>query len=109
MVNGAMKVWQGLVVAAFLLGGIALSSCSSPPEGNSAEGKRWFGLQRCDGCHGVNGSGGKAPDLRRPGLGYREFMNKVRNSKSAIMPSYSTEQLSDLKVADIFSYLQEKK
>ena len=96
-------------MAALLVGGTCLASCSSAPEGSSSEGKRWYGLQRCDGCHGVNGSGGKAPNIRQSGLSYREVLSKVRNSKSASMPSYSAEQLSDQKVADIFSYLQDEK
>lgn len=97
------------VVAVFLSGGLFFTSCTTPPEGNSLEGKRWFGLQRCDGCHGPDGSGGKAPDIRQQDFDYRSLLSKVRNPKSAIMPSYSPEQLSDQKVADIFSYLQEKK
>jgi len=93
------------LVGSFLL----LVSCGPAPEGNSSDGKRWFGMQHCDGCHGEGGQGGKAPKIQQLGLSYRELLNKVRKPESAIMPSYPMERLSDQDVADIFSYLQEEK
>lgn len=94
----------------FLVGScLLLVSCNSAPEGNSSNGERWFGMQHCDGCHGEGGLGGKAPKIQETELSYREVLAKVRKSKSAIMPSYSAERLSDQNVADIFSYLQKRK
>ncbi len=87
---------------------LLLVSCSSVPEGNSSNGERWFGMQHCDGCHGDGGLGGKAPKIQKTELSYHEVLRKVRKPKSAIMPSYSAERLSDQSVADIFSYLQKR-
>lgn len=89
---------------------LSLSSCGSTPEGNSSDGKTWFSMQHCTGCHGDDGSGDKAaPKVKPTELSYRAVLSKVRKSKSASMPSFSKEQLPDQKVADIFSYLQEEK
>ncbi len=97
------------VLAALMGGCFFLVSCSTPPSGDSSNGKRWFSMQHCDGCHGEGGVGGDAPQIGQVTMSYRELLSKVRNSKSAIMPSYSKERLSDQDVADIFSYLQEEK
>lgn len=88
-------------------GCLFLVSCTASPEGNSSDGKRWFGMQHCDGCHGKDGIGGQAPRIQKTGLSYRELLAKVRKPKSVIMPSYPADRLSDKEVADIFSYLQE--
>jgi mono/diheme cytochrome c family protein len=91
----------------FLTGScLLLFSCTAPPEGNSSDGQRWFTMQHCDSCHGKGGLGGKAPRIQKTELSYRELLSKVRKPKSAIMPSFPAERLSDKDVADIFSYLQ---
>ena len=109
MKNRVRGVWVNslriVCVGSFLF----FSSCSPAPEGNSSDGKRWFGMEHCEGCHGERGQGGKAPKIRQIGLSYRELLSKVRKSESAIMPSYPKERLPDQNVADIFSYLQEDK
>lgn len=97
-------------VPTFLLGScVFLVACSAPPDGDSSNGKRWFAMHHCDGCHGEGGLGGKAPRLRQVKLSYHELLSKVRQSKSAIMPSYSRERLPEQNVADILAYLQEEK
>ena len=88
---------------------LSLISCGSTPEGNYSDGKRWFSMQHCATCHGDDGSGGKAPQIKQTELSFRDFLSKVRKAKSAIMPSFSKKQLPDQNVADIFSYLQEEK
>jgi len=103
------SIGEGLTKGVLLLlagNCLLLVSCSTPPEGDSSDGKRWFAMQHCNGCHGERGSGGKAPQIQETDLTYRKLLSKVRKSKSAIMPSYSAEQLSDKNVADIFSYIQ---
>ncbi len=97
---------MGNIFLSFLAGCcLLLFSCTATPEGNSSDGKRWFAMQHCDGCHGKSGAGGQAPVLKGVGLNYRGLKTKLRNPKSAIMPSYSTERLSDKEVADILAFL----
>lgn len=88
---------------------LLILSCTAPPEGNGTDGARWFAMQHCDGCHGSNGAGGRAPELRGVGLRYGALHAKVRNSGSAIMPSYPAERLSDKEIADILAFLEEVK
>lgn len=109
-----MKRSMGGVVPGVLLVFVAgfclfVLSCTAPPEGNGSDGARWFSMQHCDGCHGSNGVGGGAPEIRGLGLSYGELRAKVRKSGSAIMPSYSAEQLSDKEIADILAFLEEGK
>ena len=87
-------------------GYLFLCSCSAPPQGNIDEGKRWFGLHHCDGCHGSDGTGGKAPVIRGYAFTYNKLLNKLRKPDSNIMPSYPEDSLSNKQVADILSYLQ---
>jgi mono/diheme cytochrome c family protein len=81
-------------------------SCSRPPEGNPSEGKRWFGLYRCVGCHGENGSGGKGPKIAKTKFSYRKFLKKLRSPHSAIMPAFAPDTMPDQDAADIYAYLQ---
>ncbi len=101
--NGLSK-W--VFVTLFLGSCFIFNVCNAQPSGNSEDGKRWFGLHRCDACHGQNGSGGKAPDIRKKELKFGRLLGKIRKSKSTIMPSYSDTQISDQNVADIYAYLQ---
>ncbi len=82
------------------------TACSTPPAGNPKEGLRWFGLHHCNGCHGEYGSGGRGPRISKTSLSYRKVIAKVRNSNSAIMPSFPRSNLSDDDVADIYAFLQ---
>lgn len=81
------------------------TSCTVAPEGNSANGERWFSMQHCGSCHGRNGTGGRAPEIQGVGLSYRVFKAKVRDPQSASMPAYSTDRLSEKELADIFAFL----
>lgn len=109
MKNAVVTVIPGILLL-FVVGScLLLLSCSASPEGNGADGARWFAMQHCDGCHGSNGAGGRAPVIRGAGLSYGELKAKVRNSGSAIMPSYAAERLSDKEIADIWAFLEEVK
>lgn len=92
------------VVAGVLL--VLLTSCTSTPEGNPDDGKRWFSLYRCIGCHGEQGKGGKAPTLAGLNLSYSRFIHKLRNPNSAVMPTFEEDRLSDSDAADIYLWLQ---
>ena len=82
------------------------SACSSMPEGNPDDGERWFRMNRCNGCHGEKGTGGRGPVIAGLKLSYRQFRHKLREPKSAIMPTFEQARLSDKDAADIFLWLQ---
>lgn len=84
----------------------ALVACTGTPQGNAADGKRWFSLYRCSGCHGEGGGGGKGPVLAGTGLSFRRFVGKLRAPNSEIMPTFTREQLPDQDAADIYLWLQ---
>lgn len=82
------------------------SACSKMPEGNPQDGERWFRMNRCNGCHGEKGTGGKGPMIAGLKLSYRKFLHQLRKPDSAIMPPFETNQLSDKDAADIYIWLQ---
>ena len=88
---------------------LILHACTNTPQGNPAEGKRWYSLHRCNGCHGEGGSGGKGPLLAGTELGFRRFLGKLRTPNSTIMPAFASEQLSDQDAADIYLWLRSPK
>lgn len=85
---------------------VLTSACTPIPEGNPENGERWFRMNRCNGCHGEKGIGGKGPQIAGLQLSYRRFINKVRKPNSAIMPTFPKEQLSNNDAADIYLWLQ---
>ena len=86
-----------------------LYGCSATPEGNPAEGERWFKLYRCVGCHGESGSGGKGPVIAGISLNYNRFLHKLRAPNSAIMPAYDQQRLPDSDAAEIYLWLKQQK
>jgi mono/diheme cytochrome c family protein len=85
-----------------------LSGCSSP-EGNVAEGKKWYEMHNCNSCHGDNGNDGNGPAIAALDMSYRAFVSRLRNAETAVMPVYSKEKISDQDAADILAYLQSLK
>ncbi len=89
---------------AFILSA-SLISCSSPV-GDPVEGKRWYTMHNCFACHGKNANDGKGPNIAGIEMNYRQFLNRLRNAKTPIMPEYSRQRIPDQDVADILSWLQ---
>lgn len=96
-----------LLLAASAL--LFLAACKTMPQGNVEDGIRWFKLNRCIGCHGEGGTGGKAPPIASTSLSFRKFLSKLRAPHSSVMPTFQEERLSDQDAADIYSWLQEQK
>ena len=96
-----------MVLSAALL--LFVSGCSSMPEGNPDDGERWFRMNRCNGCHGEKGTGGKGPVIAGLKLSYRQFKHKLRAPNSPVMPVFEQKLLSDKDAADIYLWLQSQK
>ena len=94
-----------IVVCIMLL----LPGCNRMPEGNAADGERWYGLNRCYACHGEKGSGGKGPVIAGTSLSFNRFLHKLRAPHSAIMPSYDSEKLPDKDAGEIYLWLIQQK
>ncbi len=91
-------------VAALLVTTLLISSCSTPM-GNPEEGKRWYSMNNCYACHGVNGDDGKAPVIKNLDMSFWRFKRTVRNAGSPIMPKYPEEKISNQDVADLYAFL----
>lgn len=92
-----------------LCGGIAallVAGGCSEPEGNVAEGKRWYRMHNCSACHGDNGYDGNGPDIADLDMGFNSFTHRLRNGETAVMPVYDENRISDNDAADILAYLQ---
>ncbi len=86
---------------------LLIVACTTP-KGNPAEGQRWFMMNNCFACHGLNGDNGKGPVIRGIGISFRSFISTVRNANSPIMPKFPESKITDQEVADIYAWLQEK-
>ena len=91
-----------LLLAIFII----ISACTSP-EGNAGDGKRWYTMHTCYACHGKDGKGRRGgPSIAGLNMGYRSFVQRLRNPQTAIMPQYSAEKINDQDTADILAYLK---
>lgn len=82
------------------------AACTSMPEGNPADGERWFRMHRCNGCHGERGAGGRGPVIAGLKLGYSRFRGKLRAPRSQVMPAFEENVLPDRDAADIYLWLR---
>ncbi len=89
-----------LAAASFLLYG-----CTSP-EGNAADGKRWYRMHNCHACHGENGNDGGGPKIAGLNMGYRSFVSRLRHAETPIMPVYPPQRINDQDAADILAFLK---
>lgn len=89
----------------------AAAQRGNAPAGNVQNGEKVFTSEKCAGCHGPQGEGGTgqiaAPRIGPPRFGLPMFLDAVRNAK-APMPSFSTSQVSDADLADVFAFLSTK-
>lgn len=109
--TGGMELMKKIVKCTFSAACLALvlSSCSAMPEGNATNGERWFKLYRCIGCHGKGGSGGRGPVIAGISLSHKQFLHKLRNPRSAVMPTFTSQHVSDQDAADIYQWLKQQK
>jgi mono/diheme cytochrome c family protein len=86
---------------------------SAAPAGNTENGKRLFGAQACNNCHGDRGQGslpnpeneGAAPRIGPTRLSPPGFLGFVRNPIGR-MPPYASKAVSDAEIADLYAFLQ---
>jgi mono/diheme cytochrome c family protein len=83
-----------------------VAGCPGTPQGDPESGRILFRMMHCDGCHGPEGIGGRAPAIGGTGMGYRRFVGRLRDPDSVIMPSFGRDRLSDQDVADILAWLK---
>ena len=76
------------------------------PKGDAKAGLADFRKFGCYSCHGIVGQGTlrDGPRLNAAALGYPALLAQLRTPRYE-MPAYTTVQISDAGVADIFAYL----
>ena len=94
-----------LIILLFLASFALLTGCSSP-EGNVVDGKRWYKMHNCFGCHGENGNDGRGPDIAGLKMGFGDFTRRLRKTETAIMPAFNEEKINDQDAADILAFLK---
>ncbi|SRR5258706_491763 len=97
----ALICGAALSVSAF---GAALAQ--DTPKGDAKAGLTEFRKFGCYSCHGIVGQGTlrDGPRLNAEALGYPALLAQLRAPRYE-MPAYTTVQISDAGVADIFAYL----
>jgi ubiquinol-cytochrome c reductase cytochrome c subunit len=91
-------------VLALLAGGVAFAQ--GAPKGDAKAGLADFEKYGCYSCHGIVGQGTlrDGPRLNATAMGYPALLQQLRTPRYE-MPAYTTVQISDQQVADIFAYL----
>ncbi|HIM51929.1 MAG: cytochrome c [Vicinamibacterales bacterium] len=75
--------------------------------GDVENGKALFKDYTCYGCHGYTGETGRGPRLNPPRLNQDRFIAYLRNPPNPRqMPPYQQSDVSDQKLADIYTFLQ---
>ncbi len=87
---------------------LILIGCSGAPEGDSADGKRWYVMNNCAACHGDNGDDGDAIAIKNLDMSFGSFVRKLRTDDAPIMPHFPEEKVSKEDAADIYTYLTEE-
>lgn len=93
------------LVAICTLTVLFICGCGAP-EGNVADGKRWYLKNNCNSCHGEHGNDGRAVDISNIDMRFGSFLRKLRKTDAPIMPPFPENKLSDQDAADIYAYLK---
>jgi mono/diheme cytochrome c family protein len=75
-------------------------------QGDANAGAQAWVAKPCAGCHGANAEGGAGPKLAGTSLPFDTVKNTVRNGRGGGMPKFSTDQVSDTDVANIYAWLK---
>lgn len=84
---------------------ILLTACDGQ-KGNPADGKRWFTMNNCSACHGLNGNDGRAAHISAIDMSFGSFVRFIRNPDSPSMPKFSENKVSKEDAADIYAWLK---
>jgi mono/diheme cytochrome c family protein len=93
-----------MVVLSLTLAACGGSSSASEPAGDAAAGQQTYASLPCIGCHGENAEGNVGPKLSGYSGGYDRFHSVVRNGEDS-MPKFTTDDVSDQQLADIYAWV----
>ncbi len=96
---------KNALASLLILSGLLFITACSTPTGNVDEGKRWYTMHSCSGCHGEKGNDGKSPDITGLNMSYRSFVSRLRNAEGVTMPEFPESEISKQDAADLLAYI----
>lgn len=93
------------VIVAMALAPMLLGGCNTP-NGDAAEGKRWYAMHNCSACHGQHGNDGRAAAIAAIDMSFGSFVKILRDPYSPSMPKFPETKLPEKDAADIYAYLK---
>lgn len=99
MLRKALMIGTVLALLLVVVAGTALAA------GDAANGKTVWAAKNCKSCHGTNGEGKNFAPLAGSTVTAADWVKEVR-TPSAMMPAYSTTQVTDQDLADMLAYMQ---
>jgi len=100
----AIRAFAWVAALSVFVAGAA--EAQTTPKGDAKAGLTEFRKFGCYSCHGIVGQGTlrDGPRLNAAALGYPAVLAQLRTPRYE-MPAYTTVQISDSGVADIYAYL----
>jgi mono/diheme cytochrome c family protein len=89
-------------------GGGGGGAAAPSTQGDAAAGAKAWASSPCVACHGANAEGGAGPRLAGTSRSFDQVKNIVRNGRGGEMPKFTTAEVSDQAVADIYAWLKSK-
>ena len=89
-------------------GGGGGGAAAPSTQGDATAGAKAWATAPCVACHGANAEGGAGPRLAGTSLPFDTVKNTVRNGRGGGMPKFSTDQISDQSLTDIYAWLKSK-
>jgi mono/diheme cytochrome c family protein len=99
MLRKALIICSVLALLLVIVVGTAMAA------GDAANGKTLWAAKNCKSCHGTNGEGKNYLPLAGSTKTAADWVKEVR-TPAALMPAYSTTQVSDQDLADMLAYMQ---
>jgi len=82
------------------------AQAEAPPPGSAPEGQPAPWVQAgCGGCHGASAEGASATALTGEDFSYEEFQRVVRRGEEG-MPAYSTSQIGDADLRQMYDWIK---
>jgi len=98
--------WKNILLAIMMTASIA--ACGAPA-GNAENGQRWYAMNNCSACHGINANDGRAMNIRSLDTSFASFVHVLRKPYSPSMPKFSEQKISKQDAADIYAWLKSLK
>jgi LPXTG-motif cell wall-anchored protein len=94
-----------VMIVLLVLSALFAMTVAAQGTGDPANGKTLWAARNCKNCHGDNGEGKYAGPRAGDGLAADAWIKQVHTPR-ANMPAFSTAQISDTVITDMWAYMQ---